>query len=75
MSAYTLEQARQKVVTWMAADDEVARKQSFETAAGRKQLQAQADMILRNIKYWSMRVEQLERGRRGPRFNYVVPRG
>ena len=67
----SLEQARSKLDAWMAADDAVAKNQSY-SISGRMLTRANASEIRANIEYWNQKVARLER--RGRRRAYkAVP--
>ncbi len=70
----TIEQAQASLASWIAADQAVAKNQSysFETAGFRRQVtRADAAEIRRNIIHWNGVVERLERG--GMRVRGAVP--
>jgi len=78
MAAWTLEQAQEKLATWMAADDALASAQSYEIDLGgnrRRLTRADAAEIQDKIKFWRKEVERLSSGQggNGPKVRYVNP--
>lgn len=61
MAGITLAQAEAKLTLWMAADDAVAKGQSY-TIGGRALSRADAAEIRANIDYWEAKVQRLSRG-------------
>jgi L-arabinose isomerase len=78
MAAWTLEEAQEKLATWMAADDAVAQGQSYVIDIGgnkRELTRANALRIQNSINFWRREVERLSSGQGGggPRVRYVNP--
>ena len=74
-SSITLVQAQENLAAWIAADQAVAKNQSysFETGGFRRQVtRADAGEIRKNIIYWDRRVAQIENGG-SMRVRRVVP--
>lgn len=78
MAAWTLEQAQEKLATWMAADDALATSQSYEIDLGgnrRRLTRADAAEIQNKIKFWRREVDRLDSGQGGggPKIRYINP--
>ncbi len=74
MPGITLEQAETQLASWIAADQAVAKGQSYQVDTGehkRSVTRADAVEIRKNIIYWNRMVERLSR--RGIRVRGVVP--
>jgi hypothetical protein len=61
MAAITLEEARAKLATWMAAEETIAGGQAVQYE-GRALTRADLRMVGERITYWETKVNQLERG-------------
>lgn len=72
MAAITIEIARQKLQTWLDAEDAIATGQEY-FIGGQRMRRADLDMVAERVAYWSRLVERLEQGGRGPRVRYAVP--
>lgn len=72
--SWTLDEARQNLATWIAAEQAVATGQSYRI--GTRQLtRASLSEIAQRIAFWRAEVARLETGRRpGARVMRVVPR-
>ncbi|MCB0260635.1 MAG: hypothetical protein KDE62_13090 [Calditrichaeota bacterium] len=78
MAVWTLEQAQEKLATWMAADDALATSQSYEIDLGgnrRRLTRADAAVIQEKIKFWRREVDRLDSGQGGggPKIRYINP--
>lgn len=75
-SAITLEAARAKLATWMAAEEALASSQEYEidVDGSRRRLQrADLSEVAKRIDYWANKVQQLEASASGRgRVRYVV---
>lgn len=70
----TLAEAQAKLITWMAADDAVALKQSY-SIEGRSLTLADAALINRNVDYWRKVVARKSSAAAGrSRLYYGEPR-
>jgi len=70
----TLEQAETQLSSWIAADQAVAKGQSYQLDTGehkRSVTRADAIEIRKNIIYWNRMVDRLSQG--GIRIRGVVP--
>jgi len=72
MAGITLAQAEAKLALWIAADDAVAKSQSYRVG-DRTLTRADADLIDKRIDKWDRRVKRLSRG--GIRVTGVTPCG
>lgn len=70
MAGITLQQAQDKLDTWMAADDAVATGQEYAMGT-RKLTRANAAEIRDNITYWEKKVVRLSGG--GIRITGATP--
>lgn len=61
MAGITQAQAEAKLALWMAADDAVAKGQSY-SIAGRTLTRANSAEIMKNITYWNGMVKELDDG-------------
>lgn len=71
MAGITLAQAEEKLALWLAADDAVARGQSF-TINGRILNRTNARTIQERIDYWNGMVGRLSSGNKGVRVRYGI---
>ncbi len=74
MPAITFEQAETQLASWIAADQAVAKGQSYQFDTGehkRSVTRADAVEIRKNIIYWNRMVDRLSQG--GIRIRGVVP--
>ena len=74
MPGITLEQAETQLSSWIAADQAVAKGQSYQLDTGehkRSVTRADAIEIRKNIIYWNRMVDRLSQG--GIRIRGVVP--
>lgn len=58
MAGITLAQAEAQLATWMAANEAVARNQSYEIG-DRKLTRADASEILKQVEFWDRKVQSL----------------
>jgi hypothetical protein len=72
MAGITLATAQARLDAWLAADEAVARNQSY-SVAGRSLTRANASEIRENISYWEQKVAALSRG--GIRVRYATGGG
>jgi hypothetical protein len=70
VAGITLAQAEEKLAKWMAADDALARSQSY-TLDGRTLTRADAGEVQSRIVFWNNQVKPLSRG--GVRMTGGVP--
>ena len=78
MAGITLAQAQAKLALWMAADDALTAKQSYEidTGTGRRKLElVDAPEVRANVEFWDRKVQALTSAAAGGRrrVRYVVP--
>lgn len=74
MPAWTLEQAKQHLASWLEADAACATGQSYRIGT-RSLTRADVSEIAERISFWKREVEKLSSGRRGgARVMRVVPR-
>lgn len=73
MAAWTLEEARQNLKTWLDAEMAVATGQEY-TIGGRTLKRANLGLVASRVSFWKKEVEKLEAGVRGARVIGVVPR-
>lgn len=74
MSSITLDQAETQLSSWIAADQAVAKGQSYQIYTGehrRSVTRADAVEIRKNIIYWNRMFDRLSQG--GIRVRGVVP--
>jgi hypothetical protein len=71
MAGITLATAEAKLELWLAADEAVAKKQSY-SIAGRSLTLADVNDIRQNISYWQGWVDRLQASSRGGRVRYGV---
>ena len=65
MPGITLEQAETQLASWIAADQAVAKGQSYQLDTGeykRSLTRADAPEIRKNLIYWNRMVDRLSRG-------------
>lgn len=74
MPAWTLEQAKQHLASWLEADAACATGQSYKIGT-RSLTRADVSEIAERIRFWKREVDKLSSGRRcGVRVMRVVPR-
>lgn len=74
MAAWTLEQARQHLKSWMDAELSVSTGQWYKIGT-RELTRADLNEVAKRIQFWSNEVTRLEKGRKaGARVLRVVPR-
>lgn len=73
MAAWTLQQARQHLDAWLAADLAVSTSQEYRIGT-RWLTRADLREVRQQIQFWRNEVAKLEQGRTGARIMRVVPR-
>lgn len=72
--SYTLQEAKDMLAQWLAAEKAVATGQSYKIGT-RSLERANLSEISKRIQYWKAEVSRLESGRRsGPRVMRFIPR-
>ncbi len=73
MPEWTLEEAKQHLNAWLAADIALAASKEY-LMNGNRLTRANADEVKERITFWRSEVKRLESGRSGARVVRIVPR-